>query len=152
MARVIPLLLLTTFVPALGFADRSQPVSLDLRQHGVGGYYLQGVFGGSVHSELLVDTGSSYVVLSGKTFQRLEREGVTAYKRTINGSTAAGRVVKARVFSIASLELGEGCVLRDIEAVALPNADRDILGLSALRRLQSFSLQFEPAALTFSNC
>ena len=39
-----------------------------------------------------------------------------------------------------------------IEAVALPNADRDILGLSALRRLQSFSLQFEPAALTFSNC
>jgi predicted aspartyl protease len=117
-----------------------------------GGYYVRGILGDGIESEMLVDTGSSYVVLSRDTFAQLKREGTAVFERTIHGATAAGRLMEAKVYRVSALTLGNGCVLRDIEAVALPRADRDILGLSALRRMQPFSLQFEPAALTISAC
>lgn len=133
-------------------ADIGRDLSLPMWQQGMGGYYVRGVFGGGIESELLVDTGSSYVVLSRDTFNRLKRDRAMTFQRTIRGTTAAGRVMKADVYSISRLTLGGDCVLRNVEAVTLPSADRDILGLSALRRLQPFALQFEPAALTVSAC
>lgn len=137
---------------SLALADSAHEISLPMWQQGAGGYYLSGVFSGGVRSDLLVDTGSSYVVLSRDTFTRLDRDRSTVFLRTVRGTTASGRVVEARVYSVSELALGEGCILRDVEAVALPGADRDILGLSALRRLQPFTLQFEPAALSVSGC
>ena len=139
-------------LPTLSLADTASDVSLPMWQQGSGGYYLRGVFDGGVESDLLVDTGSSYVVLSRDTMARLERDGATAFLRTIRGTTAAGRVMKVKVYSVSELALGDDCILRDIEAVALPGADRDILGLSALRRLQPFAIQLEPAVLTVSTC
>ena len=85
----------------------------------------------SREQELLVDTGSSYVVLSGDTFAKLKRSGATAFERTIRGTTAAGRVMEAKVYSISELALSDACVLRDVEAVVLRNADRDILEFPA---------------------
>jgi predicted aspartyl protease len=146
------LLLAIPLVSISARADIAADVSLPMWQQGSGGYYVRGVFGSGVESELLVDTGSSYVVLSRDTFAKLKRDGATMYERTIRGATASGRVMEAKVYRVSALALGDNCVLRDVEAVALPNADRDILGLSALRRLQPFALQFEPAALTVSAC
>lgn len=135
-------------------ADALSDLSLPLQQEGAGGYYVHGLLGGAVEADMLVDTGSSYVVLSGSTFDRLKREGQTVYQRTIRGATATGRVLDARVFLVSELALGDACVLRDVEVVAMPGAERDILGLSALRRLQPFALQFGPDAptLTVSAC
>ena len=153
MLRFTRLLLpILPLLPALAMADRGDEVSLPMWQQGSGGFYVRGVFGDGVESNLLVDTGSSYVVLSRDTFAKLKRAGATSFARTIRGTTAAGRSLEAKVYSISALALSEGCVLRDIEAVVLPNADRNILGLSALRRLQPFSLNFEPAELTVSAC
>ena len=148
----IPLLASLPMLSTSALAETAHEVSVPMWQQGAGGYYVRGVFGRDVESELLVDTGSSYVVLSRATFTKLKRGGATVFKRTIRGATAAGRVMEAKVYWISELALGDGCVLQDVEAVVLPNADRDILGLSALRRLQPFSLQFEPAALTLSAC
>jgi len=139
-------------LPTMALADTASDVSLPMWQQGSGGYYLRGVFAGGVESDLLVDTGSSYVVLSRDTMARLKRDGATAYLRTIRGATAAGRVMQVKVYSVSELALGDRCVLHNIEAVALPGADRDILGLSALRRLQPFAMQFEPAVLSVSAC
>ena len=152
MIRSTTLLAILSLLPYLAQAELMSSVSLPMWQQGTGGYYVRGVFAGEIESELLVDTGSSYVVLSRSTFAKLKRNGATEPQRTIRGTTAAGRSVEAKVYLISELALSEACVLRDIEAVVLPNADRDILGLSALRRLQPFSLNFEPAALTISAC
>lgn len=133
-------------------AEAIPEVSLPLQQQGAGGYYVHGLLGGTVEADMLVDTGSSYVVLSGSTFARLKRQGHAVYQRTIRGATATGRVLDARVFLVSELALGEACVLQDVEVVVMPGADRDILGLSALRRLQPFALQFDPATLTVSAC
>lgn len=152
MFRTTSLLAVLSLLPFLAQAELMSNISLPMWQQGSGGYYVRGVFAGGIESELLVDTGSSYVVLSAATFAKLKRNGATAFQRTIRGTTAAGRSMEAKVYSISTLALDESCVLRDVEAVVLRNADRDILGLSALRRLQPFSLNFEPAALTISAC
>ena len=152
MLRIPTLLAILAVLPLSAQADSADGFSVPLSQRGSGGYYVRGVFAGGVESDLLVDTGSSYVVLSQRTFARLKRSGATTFTRTIRGTTAAGRSMEAKVYSISAVALGTSCVLRDIEAVVLRNADRDILGLSALRRLQPFSLNFEPAELAASTC
>jgi predicted aspartyl protease len=153
MHHRLKILLTVLLLPySLAQAQSGQEISLPMAQEGAGGYYLRGVFSGGIESELLLDTGSSYVVLSGETFRELKKDGSVVYQRAIQGNTAAGRRVEAKVYAISELVLGEGCILRDVEAVTLPGADRDILGLSALRQLGSFSIQFEPALLTVSVC
>jgi len=134
------------------WAEAEPGVSLPLQQQGAGGYYVHGLLAGAVETDMLVDTGSSYVVLSGATFARLKSQGHPVYQRTISGATATGRVLDAKVFLVSELALGDVCILRDVEVVMLPGAERDILGLSALRRLQSFALEFDPATLTASAC
>lgn len=153
MRHLLKILLIALLLPSsMALAQSGQEISLPMSQEGAGGYYLRGVFSGGIESELLVDTGSSYVVLSRETFQGLKKDGSVVYRRAIQGNTAAGRRVEAKVYAVSELVLGEGCILRDVEAVALPGADRDILGLSALRQLGSFAIQFEPAMLTVTVC
>lgn len=145
-------LIVVSLLSSHASAEAEPAVSMPLHQQGAGGYYVRGVLGGAVEADMLVDTGSTYVVLSGATFAKLKSQGHPVYQRTISGATAAGRVLDARVFLVSELALGDVCVLRDVEVVLLPGAERDILGLSALRRLQSFALEFDPATLTASAC
>lgn len=137
---------------ARAWADSSQVISLPLEQRSSGTFYIEGVFGTGVATSLLVDTGSSYVVLSEKTFADLKKNEAATFLRTIRGATASGRVHEASVYSIAALTLAGECVIHDVEAVVLPGSDRDILGLSALRRLESLALDFSPPMLNASAC
>ena len=139
-------------IATLAMSETPENLSVPMWQQDSGGFYVRGVFSGEVSSDMLVDTGSSYVVLSRETFAKLKHHPATVFQRTIRGATAAGRVMEAKVYSIPELALSEHCVLRNVEAVVLPSANRDILGLSALRRLQPFEMQFEPAALTMTTC
>jgi predicted aspartyl protease len=82
MFRSKTLLAFLSLLPVLAQADVLGTVSLPMWQQGTGGYYVRGVFSGGIESELLVDTGSSYVVLSRSTFAKLKRNGATELQRT----------------------------------------------------------------------
>ena len=145
------------FVAALlicGSAHADEPVEhrLPLIEQESGAFYLRGTLGKDIESEMLVDTGSSYVALSKATFDKLRKQERLEVRRTIHGTTANGRMIKVKVFALEGLKLSDDCVLNGVEAVVLPGANRDILGLTALRRLQPFSMTFEPATLSFESC
>ena len=123
-----------------------------LAQSGNGAYSVRVLLGDTATAELLVDTGSSYVVLTPATFRALRRMADPTAVRVIRGATASGEIVRTTVYRLPSLTIGAACRLDDVEIVVLPGASRNILGLSALTRLGQFSMRFEPPALTFAHC
>ena len=133
-------------------AEEGESFSVPLVPQSSGAFYIEGTLGGVISAEFLVDTGSSYVVLSRRTFDALARNNRTTYLRSIRGATANGRVVKARVYEVSELSIGSDCVLKAVEVVVLPGSDRDILGLSALRRVEPFTFDLEPLTLRFGAC
>jgi clan AA aspartic protease (TIGR02281 family) len=122
-----------------------------MQQEKSGNYYVHGVLGGGVETDFLVDTGSGYVSLSKRTFARVKGGEGTQYLRDIVGVMANGKLRKVRVYRIASLALG-ACVLADVEVAVFPGTARDILGLSALRRVEPFAMQLSPPMLLVSDC
>ncbi|MEQ8407527.1 MAG: retropepsin-like aspartic protease [Gammaproteobacteria bacterium] len=127
-------------------------IQLALQQADSGNFYLHGTLDQTIETDMLVDTGSGYVSLSRKTFNRIRQLPGTEYARDIHGTMANGHTLRIPIYRVHELALGESCVLRDIEVAVFPGADRDILGLNALRRLQPFTMQMDPPALIASQC
>ncbi len=117
-----------------------------------GNVYVTARFETGTASELLVDTGSGLVALSSATFEPLRALTSTVFVRDIHATLAGGRTKRLKVFRIAALTLGTRCVIRDVEVAILPGRTGDILGLSALRQVQPFALDFESPALLLSHC
>ena len=136
---------------AAGAAERFAH-SAEMQRVESGNYYVHGIFGAGVETDLLVDTGSGYVALTRATFARLKDLPGVTYLRNIAGSMANGKQLNVAVYRIASLQLGDSCVLTDVEVAVMPGATRDILGLSALRKVEPFALQLEPPVLYLSSC
>lgn len=131
------------------------PVLLEMTQADSGNLYVHARLGGesaSTETDLLLDTGSGYVALSGATFKRLNGNNEPRFSRYIFGAMANGKVEKISLYSLPELELAENCILKDIEVAVFPRADKDILGLNALSRLQPFTMEFTPARLTSAHC
>ncbi len=106
----------------------------------------------NVETEMLLDTGSSYVALSKSTFNKIKENTEIKFSRYIYGAMADGRVEQVSLYLLDELRLADNCVLRKIEAAVLENATTDIIGLNALQLLQPFSLQMTPALLTTQSC
>lgn len=123
-----------------------------MKQVASGSYYVQGGFGSGIKAEFLVDTGSGYVALTPATFKQLKRETDVDFDRSISGRMANGKLITVPVYRVAQLWLGDGCVLRDVEVTVLSGSDRNILGLSALRKVEPFALQLDPPTLYMSEC
>jgi predicted aspartyl protease len=138
----------------LSAADAAERFTHTAEMHRVesGNYYVQGIFGTGVETDLLVDTGSGYVALTRATFTRIKDLPGVTYLRNISGSMANGKQLNVPVYRVASLKLGESCVLTDVEVAVMPGATRDILGLSALRKVEPFALQLEPPVLYLTSC
>lgn len=115
-------------------------------------FYLQAKLGDNAASEFLFDTGSGYLAINEEVLGRLKSGGQAEYLRSIRARLASGAVSSVAVYSIASLDLGSGCVLRDVEAAILPGSTRNILGMNVLKMVDSFSVSFEPAKLVLSGC
>lgn len=126
--------------------------SVPMQQRASGNYYVAGTLNGGVHTDFLVDTGSGYVSLAPAVFERLRAAPGTVFLRDILGSMANGRTLKVPVYRIETLELSPHCVLHDVEVTVMPGSTRNILGLSALRRVAPFALDLEPARLMLSGC
>ena len=114
-----------------------------------GGYYVHTVVDSDVDSDMLLDTGSKYVVLSGKTFNTIKQTHTMTVVDTIRGVTANGSVNTYTVYLLESLAVS-GCVLHNVRAVLISNSDKDILGISALESLSPFSVNLRESSLTVS--
>jgi predicted aspartyl protease len=126
--------------------------SVPMQQRASGNYYVAGTLAGVVQADFLVDTGSGYVSLAPAVFERLRAAPGTVFLRDIVGSMANGRMLKVPVYRVATLELSPHCVLRGVEITVMPGSTRNILGLSALRRVAPFALDLDPARLLLSGC
>lgn len=137
---------------ATGAASDLESFVLPLQQHGAGAYYAEVALGSTLVTQLLVDTGSSYVVLTPETFRALRKTSTVRRLRKIRAAMAGGRITDAQVYEIPRLAIGPACELQDVEVVVLSGATRNILGLSALRRMGRIGMRFDPPALELSFC
>ena len=149
--RSVLLILTVALAPGAG-NDGGFAYEIDLRQHDAGTLYLRGQLGNGLETELLLDTGSTYVALSRDTFAKLEGQPGVEHLRDIQGTMAAGRRLRVPVYRLPTLTIGTGCVLHDIEVAVMPGGGRDILGLSALSQMQPFTLSMDPPRLRFARC
>ncbi len=117
-----------------------------------GTFTVAGAIEGAIETRLLLDTGSTYVVLSPDTFKALTRTRSPEKLRLIKGAMADGSVRQAPVYRLSSLTLSPSCTLTDVEAVVFDGATRDILGISALSRLGEMTVAFSPGRLRFAQC
>ena len=87
------------------------------------------------------------LVLTAATRARLAAAGALDQVRSLRAVLANNATVNAPVYRVRRLELSANCVVEDFEAVALPGARKNILGLSALREVAPFTVHLEPARL-----
>ncbi len=133
-----------------GAADLATVVSL--RDRGAETYYVEAGFLGGVADEFMVDTGSGYLVINEVTLAALKQHRQASYVRTVSGIMANGAQMTVPVYRVDGFRVGCCCVVQNIEAAVFPGTRRQILGLSALKKLAPFALSVEPAHLTLSNC
>lgn len=152
-SRLQRLTFLMCLLTAPIFALASEPFSYQTPMTEVtsGSYYVEGKFGSGVQSDFLVDTGSGYVALTSATFRKLKRVSEVEFDRQISGRMANGKLVTVPVYRVAVFQLGD-CVLRDVEVTVLAGSDRNILGLSALRKVEPFAMRLNPPTLYLSEC
>jgi len=152
--KALKAVLLTILVLLAAGHARAEGAELALQQASSGNFYVGADFG-PVHTDMLLDTGSGYVSLTPATFRRINRSASAqarpAFSRKITGVLANGRATSVPVYRLPQLRLGE-CVLQDVEAVVFPGADRDILGLNALSRLQPLTLDLDGGRMLGGAC
>jgi predicted aspartyl protease len=119
---------------------------------GLSTYYVAGRIDGYGAAEFMLDTGSAYVILTEEALNALKARGHARYLRDLSGILADGTRVTAPVFLIGGIRIGGDCEIHDVEAVALPNTTRHVLGLSALRKAAPFTVSLEPPSLELSRC
>lgn len=115
-------------------------------------YYVTVAMGELSASRFLVDTGSSHTAIDSAMLGKLQRQGHARYVGNLLGTMADGSQRRVPLYRIERLVIGGSCVISDVKAVVLPGADRNILGLSVLRRLAPFSLTTAPPTLRLSRC
>jgi clan AA aspartic protease (TIGR02281 family) len=134
--------------PAMEFA--SMEVALEKRD--VGTYYIQGALQGLGDLNLLVDTGSSYLVINEAMLAELKKSGSAKFARELSGTMADGSRKLTPIYRLSGLRLGENCWISDVEAAVIPGSTRAILGMNVLSRLSPFTFSTEPAKLMLSQC
>lgn len=155
ISRLLFVLLLGILASAAATANE---VNLMMAQASAGGFYLHATLSNgiegeeNVETEMLLDTGSSYVALSKSTFNRINENTEIKFSRYIFGAMADGRVEQVPLYLLDELKLADNCVLQNVEAAVFTNATTDIIGLNALQHLQPFTLQMTPAILSSQSC
>ena len=114
-------------------------------------FCVEAVVDGVSIGELLVDTGSGYIALNRRTFNRLKADKTPRFVRKLDAVMADGSEAEVPLYRFSQLELGGRCVIRDVEAAVLPHATRKILGMNALQKVSPFTIAVTSPELTLSN-
>lgn len=138
--------LVPSFVSGAEFAT-----SAPLVDKGAATFYVSADFGGYASADFMVDTGSGYVTINEKTLAVLREHGQAQFVKQTAGIMADGSIKHVPLYRIATVQVG-GCAIRDVEAVVFPGDTRQILGLSALKKVAPFAVSVEPPQLMLSHC
>ncbi len=125
--------------------------AVPLLQKDAATYYVAADFDGRAGDEFMVDTGCDYVTINEHTLAVLREVGAAKYLKEVAGILADGSTKRVPVYRISSMRVGS-CLISDVEAVLFPGATRQILGLSALKKVAPFAISVAPPQLLLSNC
>lgn len=131
----------------LAFAGTATLATVALQKHDAGTFYVDGELRGYGGLRMLVDTGSSYLVISEKILAQLMESQTARYSRELQGVMADGSTRVIPMYRIAALRLGAHCWVHDIEAAVFPGQTRPILGMNVLMKLAPFTFSADPAEL-----
>jgi predicted aspartyl protease len=123
-----------------------------LQKHDAGTFYIDGAIAGYGDLRMLVDTGSSYLVISEAILKDLKDAGGATYSRNLEGVMADGSSRVIPMYRLSGLRLGENCWVHDVEAAVFPGRARPILGMNILARLAPFTFSAEPPELGLQQC
>lgn len=137
---------------ALVHAEERVHQQIQLISIGTSTFYVESHIQGSGEAPLLVDTGSGYSTINEATLAELKSTGDATYLRELEGVMANGSSMVVPVYRISRLVLADKCAIRDVEVAVFPSGTRQILGLSALKKVTPFTFSLDPPSLTVSNC
>ena len=123
-----------------------------MQRQSSGTFYLSAAFVDAPPFSLLVDTGSSYMVIPQDMLDALLANGQALFDRHIGGRMADESLRKVPIYKIKAMRLGESCWLSNVQAAVFPAGTRPILGMHALERLAPFQFSVSPAELLLSRC
>lgn len=118
---------------------------------GASTFYVQGQLGDLESTGFMVDTGSGYTTINQASLDQLNERNLANYERDLIGILADGSELRVQIYRISRLDLGDGCVMEDVEAALFP-AKRQILGLNVLNRAAPFIFSVDPPELVLSHC
>ena len=127
-------------------------LQIPMHSKGTATYYVSGSINDSISSDFLVDTGSGYVTINSRTLKALKREGSAEFVKKISAIMADGSETVVPVYRIATLKLGDRCIIQDVEAAVMPGSTPNILGLSALKKAAPFAMSVSPPTLRLTSC
>jgi predicted aspartyl protease len=133
-------------------APSAEFVAVGIERHGTGTYYIPGAIEGFGSLDLLVDTGSSYLVINVGMLEELKEAGRAEFSRQLEARMADGSTRVIPLYRLAGVRLGEACWVHDVEAAIFPANARPILGMNVLSRVAPFTFSAEPARLSLAHC
>lgn len=136
----------TAELPLAGFT------AVGIQKRATGTFYVPAAIEGYGPLDLLVDTGSSYLVITETMLAALKLKGGVEFSRDLEGLMADGSKRVIPLYRIAGLRLGDSCWIHDVEAAIFPAGARPILGMNVLARLAPFTFSAEPAQLNLAHC
>lgn len=143
---------LLALAPALAGAAPAATTAVDISLRSAGTYYVEGEIAGIGELTMLVDTGSSYLVINEVMLEKLIDAGRAEFSRRLEGRMADGSTRLTPLYRLSGVRLGNGCWVHDVEAAVFPAQSRPILGMNVLMQLAPFTFSVAPAQLGFSNC
>lgn len=152
IATVVSVCLYLFISPVLAGQSAQFGTSVPMNKKGTATYYVPVEFDGVAGNELMVDTGSDYVTINEATLDALKERGKVDYVKQVGGTMADGTDVIVPIYRIANLNIGCCCIVHDVEAAVFTGTERQILGLSALKKVAPFALSVDPAHLILSDC
>jgi predicted aspartyl protease len=132
----IILLMLATAASA-----NAKTINTPIESSGYGTYRIETSLG-----EMLIDTGSSYLVLTPET----QRKVKIHQKQLINAKLANGKATLAEQYIITEIKIGN-CLIENVKSVTFSTGTTNILGMSALIKMSPLTINTKTNNITF-NC
>ena len=144
--------LLALTVSNSSFADSEKQYDIELHPLPTGTYTLSGQLTPSLKEEFLFDTGASMVMIGKKLFDQISKHHKPVSTGKIAAVMASGNVKTIPTYTLPSLVLGNGCDVGPIEIAVVRGATRNLIGLNALSKLGSITIDIQHGKLLIDEC